>query len=544
MYYQRPLGYRILESVCRHWRLFACTSLAIIILLVVFVASRPRTYSVQCTVELNGQSITNPLSNSAEPQDWNAVQDTIDHFQTLVQTKQFVLDALSGPDGKPLHLNHPIDFNNADAIASLQKAVQAWPSGADSFNVSLSYTDPDDSVTILKALIGEYIDSNAQVKSSFYTDQVSFIGQQVDSYKDKLAKSEAALAAFKAANVDHEPGQQEAIEQQLVDLKQQLQQAQVTLAEDTSREQFLTQQISQTPKQIVGLTTAGASPLEAQLSSLEDELDTDQSVKGMKPSHPEVQALTKQIANLRAQIVRQSKAGNLDASGVTATNTEPNPIYVTESSELSNLRTEELGLQSEIASMQALIRQNSLGVMKVPEEERILDNLERDYSADSDQYNLLYKRYQEAVLDQQIYLRQQRGMYYIYMTGPPTSSANKEKLLLLFAGGVVLAFLVSMGLVVLSEAADRSFRDPYDLQQTLGVPVLAMLPECAELQLAGPNRPLLGGGRGANRLTQRDDAPMLSARIPGAYADTGRNADPVLPDQSHVSDYGRKGGVA
>jgi hypothetical protein len=532
MYYQRPLVFRIVESMCRHWRLFACTAIAIVALLAAYVITRPRTFNTQYTVVLNTDSIQNPLGTDQQQVDWNLVGETVDHFQTLLATKDFVKAALTNPDGTPLHLDRPINVNNDDAIEALQKGATAWSGGTDSFNVGMTYGDAQDSVVILKALIDEYIDQNAAEKSAFYTQQVAFISSQVDQYRDKLAKAEAAYTAFKKVNNQHLPSQQDAIESNLVTLQQTVQQDQVTLAEDQSREQFLTQTLAQTPKTIVGSQTSGVSPLDNQIRALEAQRDTDLSVSGMKESHPQVKALEAHISALKALIKKQ--AGSLDTNGITSTEEDQNPQYFQVASTLSGLKSDMLGLQTEIAQTQALVAKTQIAVGEVPEEELIEDNLQRDYKYDDEQYGKLYERLSQAHMDEQVYLLQQRSMYDQYLTEPPTSSTNKSKTALLFVGGIFIALLVAGSMVILSEALDRSFRDPYDLQRTLGVPVLAMLPESEDLHVADSRHPRLPGGGDRARLMGRKSAALLTGPTAAPVAsaastDADRNAGKANP---------------
>ncbi len=510
MYYQRPLAFRIIDSFFRHWRLFSISLLTIVALLAGYVLTRPKTYVTTYTCVLNADTIVNPLSGEGQDLDYNAVESTVNHFETLVQTKDFIVSALDNPDGTPVKLNKPIDFNDQDSLVSLQKNISISTVGNDAFAVSLIYGDADDSEKILQAIIQKYVEQNAQEKSSSFSQDVAFISSQVDDYKNKLTAAESALAEFKAANVSHLPSQQDALESQLVNYQEKIQDLTLQLAAEKDKQAELRAEISQTPQTIVSNRTTGMSPLEMQVQNLQVQLEQDMTLKGMKSNHPEVVALQQQIAKSEAALAANSKAtASLTNNEVNQT-VQPNPQYQLLNNQLLESRITEQAAGAELTHTQDMITQTQVGASKVPEEERILANLMRDYQFNSDNYNILKRKLGEAILNEQLNLRQERGQYNLYLTSPPQSSTSKSKILMLFAGGVFLALIVAIGLVVASEAMDRSFRDPFDTQRALGVPVLAMLPESPDLHVADSKTPKLPGG-GHKRLGNG----KLAALLPG-----------------------------
>src|SRR5579883_2453835 len=99
MYYQRSLSFRILDSFLRHRWLFVGSVVTIIALICIYGALRPKTYYTGYTVMLNGQSVPNPLTNYADNITWEGVSQLCNHFQSLVDTKEFMQDSLKNPDG-------------------------------------------------------------------------------------------------------------------------------------------------------------------------------------------------------------------------------------------------------------------------------------------------------------------------------------------------------------------------------------------------------------------------------------------------------------
>jgi uncharacterized protein involved in exopolysaccharide biosynthesis len=499
MYYQRPLFIRVIESFCRHWRIFLATSVTIILLLFAYIVTRPKNYVTQFTVILNTQTLINPVSNQSEVIDWNAVSQNVGHFQTLVQTKEFIQDALSplnDPTSSGPHLEKHIDFDNDAQLASVQRGVSIAPNGSDAFTVGLIYGDSTDSELILNALISKFMERTAQEKSASYTEQVAFDKGQVDSFTALEADASARLTAFSTQHIGRLPSEQDSLMQDLANQKQRLRDLQVELASDQSRASLLAQELSQIPKQIVSNTTSQTSPLDTQINALSLKLDTD-IANGFKPDHPELRNLERQIDTLRKIKVQRSTSG--ETSGITSEDTQPNPAYQAAKYQLDNARIDITGEQTKVTDLAQQITQQTSGVAKVPEEARIYSTLLGEYQFDHEQLAKMLNSLQDAKDNEEISLKEQQSNYTPLETMQPELSTSKSKTLILFAGGLVLALIVSSALVILAEAMDRSFRDAYDLQRTLGVPVLAMLPESADLHIAD-SRNLLTGSGGMKRL--------------------------------------------
>ena len=527
MYYQRSLGFRIVDSFLRHRWLFIISVLGVIALICAYGALRQKTYSAAYTVMLNGQAVPNPLTNYADSITWAGVTELCNHFQSLVSTKEFVQDALKNPDGSPMQLAHPINFDDQDQLLDLQKNIVVTAVASDEFTVGITTRDPDDALKILNALISSFIERNAQEKSAGDSENVAFISQQLDDYKSKLQVAEARLATFKAENVSHLPTQQDAIVQQLGNLQSEQQDMQIQMAEDNDRIQFLTQQMRATSSTITANQQMGHSYLENQLIVLKGELDNAITVKQEKPNHPEVIGLTSAIKRLEKLETQKQKSGAPEASGILTRDVQPNPSYIALQTQLFEDQLDVKALQAKASELNAAIQKSEVGVAAVPAEERQLADLTRNYDIYRANYDTLEQRLTSARIDEELHLRQQRDAYEALLTAPPQSSTSLKKVIMLYVGGIFLALLVGIGLVVLSEWLDRSLRDPLDTQRALGVAVLAVLPETPALRFGDPRYTSLGGppnkrlGRGKSMRA----LPGPAGSAPAATAASAASAD-------------------
>ena len=476
MFYQRSLVFRVLDAFFRHRVIFLVSTITVIALITGFLVLRPKSYVGGYTVFVDNRTLTNPLADQTQ-NNWNDIDTSVSHLQTLISTQEFIDQALKNPDGTPVPLRYPLNVDDPEKMAELRKGITVADAANDAFTVTMEYKDPNDTKTILSSIITAYITQTAQEKSAFYSSDVAFIQQQVDSYHDKLTASEAALTKFKSQNANNLPSEQDAIEQQMVTYQAQGQDLQIQEIADQQRSQYLLSQLSHVPQTIIAAQTAGASPLLAQLQNLEVQLTTDVAVKQMKPTHPEVIALQQQIDRLKNVISAKQKTGDDTEKGLISTDTEPNPLYQSLQSQLDQVQIDQKTSKAKLDATMQLLGKATTGAALVPGAERTLANLERDYSTYSTAYTNLMARLQEAQMNEQLNLRQAQNAYTVLLTQPPVSSQGLSKSPVMLFGGIILALLIGATLVLLAELMDQSLRDPVDAQRVLDLPVLAVLPD-------------------------------------------------------------------
>jgi uncharacterized protein involved in exopolysaccharide biosynthesis len=141
------------------------------------------------------------------------------------------------------------------------------------------------------------------------------------------------------------------------------------------------------------------------------------------------------------------------------------------------------GNQAKEAETMQLLAKATIGAARVPTAERTLTNLERDYTTYSSAYDSLMTRLQEAQINEQLNLRQAQNAYVVLPTQSAVSSQGTSKVITMFVGGVIMALLIGVSLVMLCEWLDRSLRDPVDAQRVLNLPILAVLPEADMLRI-------------------------------------------------------------
>jgi len=515
VFYQRTILYRVLDTFIRRRRLFFVVTSIIIGIVVVFALTRPAKYSATYTIVYSPSPAQNPLGTEAEPA-WTVLPHAVNEIQRLLLTKDFLRSVLTTPDGKPLFLHVPINFNSLEEISTIQEGAVVSTDNIESFTIEFTYPNADDTLAILNGIIYAYITWDEDHKTAFLTQQVAFLKEQVNDYKGRLDLAEANLVNWKKSHLSGDPANMAGNQQNLENLNDRRAQLQFQLESAQVRTTFLKEQLASTPKYIIAnerLNAGPETPLQTRLNQLETELVDDTYVKGMTEDHPVVVALKIQIGRLKAAVGNQNRqlspttTPGLDINGTR--DLQPNQTYTTLQNDLLQTQIDMRSLTTEIGDTDNRAVAAKVVVAHDPDYERQLAELTRKYKIYDQYYNLLNDHLEQAKINEQANRRQVLDQYAVMLTQEPTSSNKGKKAALVYVGGVALAIFMGLGLVIAAEVLDGSLRYANDIQIALGTPLLAVIPEVsvlahgerngAPLSKSGRRKPQKEAGNGRSR---------------------------------------------
>jgi uncharacterized protein involved in exopolysaccharide biosynthesis len=119
-------------------------------------------------------------------------------------------------------------------------------------------------------------------------------------------------------------------------------------------------------------------------------------------------------------------------------------------------------------------------IAELRERARVLDakainveQLEREVKTQQANYELYTHKLEEARISDQM---DRDGMLNVAIAESPMVPTIGRPLTVVFLIGCVLAFICSIGMMLLAEFFDRSFRTPDEVERILQLPVLAAIP--------------------------------------------------------------------
>lgn len=375
-----------------------------------------------------------------------------------------------------------------DLVARLRNDIEVTPVEAmaetrtnelPGFYVTVTLDNPKTAQSVCAAVTSMFTKESDRLRLAKSESTTEFLGEQLADAKSKLDEQDARLAAFKSRYIGSLPDEEQTNLNLLNNLTTQLDATTQALAraqQDKSfAESMLAPQVAEWKA-----TQTGKNPvtLQDQLTALESQLAnlraryTDDYPDVIK-TRDDVAALKKQIAENEAQKV------STDPTKTPATAIEPPQIQQLR----AQIHTYEQTIAAKQAEQEQIKQQIKIyqdRVQSSPAIEQQYKELTRDYQTALDFYNdLLKKRDQSAMatdLEHQQEGEQFRVLDPANLPDQPTFPNRKAFALGGFGGGLALG----LGLAFLIEIRDTSLKTESDVEFSLRVPVLAMIPAIEE----------------------------------------------------------------
>jgi polysaccharide biosynthesis transport protein len=174
---------------------------------------------------------------------------------------------------------------------------------------------------LVQSMIDVFVEENIAGNKGETAQTLEFLDKQIDMNATRMHDSENALIAFQQKNVGMLPGigsssmRRESLRMELNQVESQLIQAQSSLSATNA-------QLGSTPPMLTGASSyvGGGGPASARLAGLEAQIESAQA-RGWTDSHPDMQALQKEVARARVAAANESTGRMVGGSST------PNPAY-------------------------------------------------------------------------------------------------------------------------------------------------------------------------------------------------------------------------
>ncbi len=341
------------------------------------------------------------------------------------------------------------------------------------FEISFEWRDPHVSAQVANALASQFIDQNLRVREEMAMGTTSFLDREVQRLQEELEKREKALEDFNRRNMGRLPSQLQSNLNMLSQLKE-------DLGRTEDRAEQIRQQIQMANMQArVNAQDLPGSPegsqqvpeIQREYESLQGKLEEMRS--RYTENHPDIRMLKRRLQQVKDKMDQEAllepdTLGSEDRSA----SAEPDFMQMQVQEHRMRLQREERktqDLQEQIADYEQRVEQTS-------EVELQLKNLERDYSAVRDRYQIMLRRKLDAELGEQMERRQQGEQFRVIDPAiPPDSpfSPDSRRIMLL---SLVMGLGLGGGLGYLREIMDPALYTPEEVEQALNAEVVVSLP--------------------------------------------------------------------
>lgn len=462
----------VIDALWRRWPWMAGSFVVLAAAALVVVMQMPRSYTSVATLQAVSAAAADAYVRTA-PQ--ARLSDRLQSIGRTTLTRARLEGIITDLDLYPdMRARVPMEY----AVERMRSEIVFKSTDKDLFNLGFVAQDPQLALAVATRLTSLFLEENAKDREQQAEATTHFLDAQLASVRRTLDEQEAKLEAYKAQHSGELPSQLSMNVQELNNSQNNLRSLIDTIARDQEQKLLLQRQLEAAqslPDPVLpaagldgtGALSAAADPLEAaraQLKSLELRLT---------PEHPDVQRAKRLVAKLEQQ---EPGAGTGGTAG--SVSSKRRDFQVKDLRAQIDTIDRRLGAnQEQVRQLRARIDTYSRRVDAAPLRESELATLGRDYDDTKKLYSSLLVKRQEAGMAANLEQKEIGDRFRVIEAAQLPEMASSKSRRSQFLLALLAAFGLSVGLGAFIEYRDSSVRTESDITGTLGIPVLAMIPD-------------------------------------------------------------------
>lgn len=379
-----------------------------------------------------------------------------------------------------------------DVIEHMRRDINTQIIRGDAFRIGYSSDNPRTAMRVTQRLGSMYIDENLRDREVLADGTNQFLDSQLAAAKERLVEHEKKLEVYKTRYGTELPTTVQSNLQVMQNAQLQIQSVVDSISRDKDRRMSLESMLSDlsdpSPAATATADAAAAAsprlgPAATQLLAARKALDEMQ--QRLKPTHPDVKRMQRQIADLEVKAKAEAAAPPSAAA-------PPTPAVLLEAAranraaqirfELDSLSRQIQQKEGEEERLRHVVADYQSRVEAAPTREAEMTELTRDYETLQRVYTNLLSKKEDAQVAANLERHQIGEQFKILdparLPERPTSP-DRPRLYALGAGAGLVAGLL---LVALLEYRDSSLKTDDDVVMALALPVLAIIPELMTIE--------------------------------------------------------------
>jgi len=362
-----------------------------------------------------------------------------------------------------------------EKVENLRKRIEVKVLGAkrgqaaDAFSISFKGRQPETVMKIANALASYVINENLKDRETQAIGTSNFLEAELKTMRQRLEVVEESLKNYRKQYMGELPEQLETNLNILDRLQAQIDDRAESLRNAKDRAALIENQI-QAAREMRATQVSGQSESEytITLRQLREQLA---SLKNRYTArHPDVIRLEKRIADLEAE----SDDTTPDAQMPIKIN--KNSTLAANQRQLQAVKRDIGNILTEIDQLHHDVRKYQERVENTPKREQELMSLRRDYSNIQASYNSLLNRRLEAEISVNMERKQKGEQFRIIDSAKIPQKPVSPDMKKLFLLTLVIGLGIGSGIVFLIDLQNTAFRRAKEIEDVLGLPVLATVP--------------------------------------------------------------------
>ncbi len=342
--------------------------------------------------------------------------------------------------------------------------------GTDVAKLSVESDDPEKSAIFLNTLVSEFQERTQQMNQESAKAARDFIAEQLAIAEDSLEEAESVLLEYKETKGIIEPSAEtKARIDRLANIEQLLSQTKVELQAANSEQEELHEIVQEIDPTLVTSTTLINNPIVHQYRTILSQLETDlaAALEQYAENHPTVIGLRAQIGQIATKLAEEVERV------VGSETMSLNPIYQDLRRGLVSGQATIVGLEAKLAALENLRHTAQSELASIPEKEMDIARLVRNQRVNEEIYVMLRSKYEEMRISEAMKVS---GIYVVDEAIAPTAPVKPRKLLNTAIAGI-LGLFVGIGIALILEQMDTTFKTLEEVERAVSAPILGIIPD-------------------------------------------------------------------
>ncbi|GAA0839921.1 hypothetical protein GCM10009113_04180 [Marinobacter szutsaonensis] len=425
----------------------------------------PYKYQSEVVIFVDDRNIIRPLMEGSAVT--TQINDRASAAQELLWTRSIMEEIARDPEIFGSESVSIQDQDLEDRITALRNNLKVTPRGDSYFSISYAASSPDKAFQIAQRLGQLFISETNERKRAESRNAYEFIDKQVKSYEQQLKAVEERLKNFLSENVE---GTETEANQRMASLRNQIELAELERQELLTRAQTLERELAGIDPML--MQGRSSDLYQQRINSMQEQLDNLRL--RYHDTYPDIVALREQIAELRKQ--REDALASSPERVITDGESISNPVYQQVRSSLAETRAEIQTTETRVRALRSLLAEQTRRMELVQENKAEYAELTRDMEVNKEIYDDLLKRREKARVSMHLDVEGQGLNYRINESAQFPRGTAGPKFSTFAAAGLFLGLLAPFGLVAGLLQLDPRIRARRQLEEDLGLPVLAELP--------------------------------------------------------------------
>lgn len=444
--------------------------------LVIYVVT-PKIYQASSLLSYQQESI-NP--NKMSPDLSAKIQDTVSTLTQIITSRTNLEELIVSLD---LYSETRAELPMEDVIEMMRTDIEIQPSKrGDIFSITYNGAEPSKVVKVTNALAARFIEENLKYRAERANETSSYTSNELEMAKTTMDKKEALMRDYKLKYYNEMSDQRQANLARLASLQEQSQAKQESVLELERTRVMVQEQIAVRKKVLgsgavasVSQSASGPRDRAAGETSYEKLQRMRQTLDSLlvtyTESHPEVKRIRKIIAKLEADGADSQKPTVSAGRRITRVDND----LLEMQAQLTKINLDIEAIKLEKKQLDNTIKQYEEWVAATPVREAEWSALTREYGQLKSHYDYLVSQDLQAKSMLNLERRQKGSQFKIVDPARFPEKPIKPDFLKVMAIAVGAAMVLGVGMILIIDFLDGSFRDPEDVETFLGLPVLSTI---------------------------------------------------------------------